>query len=171
MKPALFVQFPTLRWRPPKERYPLVRDAVRKAAPALRHDFDVLDGELVPEFYRLDDKARRMQNTFRLGQVFVIVGGAAATSLGAVQAALGGGVLAIGVAEALVAGTLTFAAAYLRGSRVQREYFTARLQAERLRREYFLFLGRIEPYDLADDKERLRRLREQVVRVEAEEPV
>lgn len=169
MKPAFLALRPRLFWRA-GERYPLVSVELRAASPALAEDFDVLDRELLPDFYELDEGALRAQNTFRLGQLFVIVGGAAATSLGAVQAALGGGVTEIGIAEALVAGTLAAAVAYVRERQAQREYFTTRLKAERLRGEYFLFLGRVPPYDLDDDAERLRRLREQVSKVEAEEP-
>jgi hypothetical protein len=99
----------------------------------------------------------------------VIVGGAAATSLGAVQAALGGGVPVIGITEAVLAGALAASVTYVRARQAQREYFTTRLKAERLRGEYFLFLGRVHPYDLDDAKERVLRLREQVNKIVAEE--
>ena len=169
MTPAFLAVRPRLVWRAGK-RVPLVAPDLRAASPALAEDFDVLDRELLPDFYELDEGALRAQNTFRLGQLFVILGGSAATALGAVQAALGGGVTEIGVAEALVAGTLAAAVAYVRGRQAQREYFTTRLKAERLRGEYFLFLGRVSPYDLDDDHERLQRLRKQVSTIEAEEP-
>jgi hypothetical protein len=90
MMPAFLAQRPRLFWRA-GERYPLVSPDLRAASPALAEDFDVLDRELLPDFYELDESALRAQNTFRLGQLVVILGGAAATSLGAVQAALGGG--------------------------------------------------------------------------------
>jgi hypothetical protein len=167
--PAFLAQRPRLFWRG-GERYALVSAELRAVSPALAEDFDVLERELLPDFYELDEGALRAQNTFRLGQLFVIVGGAAATSLGAVQAALGGGVTEIGIAEALVAGALAATVAYVRGRQAQREYFTVRLKAERLRGEYFLFLGRVPPYDVGDDGERLRRLRAQVSTIEAEEP-
>jgi Protein of unknown function (DUF4231) len=137
--------------------------------PALGPDFEILERELLPDFYELDDAALCAENTFRLGQLFVIVGGATATSLGAVQAALGGGVTAIGIAEALVAGALAGAVSYVRGRDAQREYFTSRLKAERLRGEYFLFLGRVRPYD-TDDDDRLARLRSQVDGITSEDP-
>jgi hypothetical protein len=169
MTPAFVALRPRLFWRA-GVREPLVSAKLRDASPALVKNFDVLEKELLPAFYVFDEAALRAQNSFRLGQLFVIVGGAAATALGAVQAALGGGVAEIGVAEALVAGTLGATVAYVRARQAQREYFTTRLKAERLRGEYFLFLGRVPPYDLDDDAERLRRLREQVSKVEAEEP-
>jgi hypothetical protein len=169
MNAAFLAVRPRLFWRA-GERSPLVSDELRAASPALAGDFDVLDRELLPDFYELDEDALRAQNTFRLGQLLVIVGGAAATALGTVQAALGGGIVEIGIAEALLAGTLAAAVAYVRGRQAQREYFTTRLKAERLRGEYFLFLGRVPPYDLDEEAERLRRLREQVRTIEAEEP-
>jgi uncharacterized protein DUF4231 len=169
MKPVFLALRPRVLWQA-GERYPLVSRELRERSPALAEDFDILDRELLPDFYELDEGALRAQNTFRLGQLFVIVGGAAATSLGAVQAALGGGVTEIGIAEALVAGTLAAAVAYVRGRQAQREYFTTRLKAERLRGEYFLFLARMSPYDSDDDGVRLRELREQVGKIEADEP-
>jgi hypothetical protein len=169
MSLAFLAMRPRIFWRPGR-RYALVSPEIRDAAPALAQEFEVLDRELVPDFYDLDEAALRAQNTFRLGQLLVIIGGAAATALGAVQAALGGGVTEIGVAEAIVAGALAAAVAYVRGSEAQREYFTTRLKAERLRGEYFLFLGHLPPYDHDDPEERVRRLRREVATIEAEEP-
>jgi hypothetical protein len=169
MKPVFLALRPRLVWRP-GERYALVSPELRDAAPALAEDFGILDRELLPEFHELDEGALRAQNTFRLTQILVIVGGAIATLLGAVQAALGGGVTEVGIAEAFVAGMLAAAVTYVRGRQAQREYFTTRLKAEQLRSEYFLFLARVPPYDLDDDEKRLRGLREQVRKIEGEEP-
>lgn len=164
-RPALVTTLPRLRWRA-RPRYPLVSPKDRAAAPALADDLDVLDRELLPDFYELDAAALQAQNTFRLGQVIVILGGAAATALGAAQTALGGGVIEIAIAEALVSGALTGAVAYVRSRQVHQEYFTARLKAERLRSEFFVFLGRLAPYR---DEDRLARLRERVAQVVTEE--
>jgi Protein of unknown function (DUF4231) len=168
MKQALLSTLPRPRWKP-GARYPLVPSEVRAAAPALAEDLDILESELVPDFYLLDEAALRAQNTFRLGQVIVILGGAAATALGAVQAALGGGVAEIAIAEALAAGALTGAVAYVRGRNAQADYFTSRLKAERLRSEYFVFLGRVAPYDAPEAEQRLARLRERVGQIAAED--
>jgi hypothetical protein len=169
MTPTFLARLPRLRWRPgPSDA--LIRPEVRAAAPALEPEFDVLEAELEPTFYDLDEGALRAQNDFRLGQLLVILGGALATALGAVQAALGGGVTEIGVAEALVAGALAAVVAYVRGRGAQREYFTGRLKAERLRGEYFFFLGRVTPYDVEDDDERRRLLRRRVAEVDVEDP-
>lgn len=167
MKPALLTSLPRFRWRP-GERYALVPPSIRDAAPALAEDLDVLAREVLPDFYDFDEAALRAQNAFRLGQVTVIVGGATATALGAVQAALGGGVAEVAIAEALVAGALTGAVAYVRGRNVQREYLTNRLKAERLRSEYFVFLGQIAPYDASDAEQRRARLRERVGQIASE---
>jgi hypothetical protein len=169
VKPALLASLPRLRWRAGR-RYPLIRPEVALASPALTPGFEILERELLPDFYQLHEAALRVQNTFRLGQLFVIVGGASATSLGTVQAALGGGVIAIGIAEALIPGALAGAATYVRGREAQREYFTTRLKAERLRGEFFSFLGRTRPYDTDDDDDRLARLREQVAAITTEDP-
>lgn len=166
--PALLASLPRLRWRGPG-RNPLVRPELEEAMPALGPDFEILARELLPDFFELDEAALRAENTFRLGQLFVIVGGAVATALGAVQAALGGGVTPIGITEALVAGAVAGAVSYVRGRDAQREYFTSRLKAERLRGEYFLFLGRVPPYDTDDDDERLARLRRLVDGIASEE--
>jgi Protein of unknown function (DUF4231) len=165
VKPALLKTFPRPRFQP-RPRYPLVSPKDRDAAPELAGDLEILDRELLPDFYELDEEALRAQNTFRLGQVVVILGGAAATALGAAHAALGGGIVEIAIAEALVSGALTGAVAYVRGRQAQQEYFTTRLKAERLRSEFFLFLGRLEPYRGAD---RVARLRERVAQVATEE--
>jgi hypothetical protein len=141
-----------------------------RASANLAPDFEILDRELLPDFFRLDEAALQAQNTFRLGQLFVIIGGATATALGALQAALGGGVLPVGIAGALVAGALAGALTYVRGRETQSEYLTARLQAERLRTEYFLFLGRVPPYETADHDDRLGRLREHVAAITSEDP-
>lgn len=169
MRPTFLARLPRLRWRP-GEREPLVRPDVRTAAPELEPDFEILDAELVPTFHELDEGALRAQNDFRLGQVLVILGGALATALGAVQAALGGGVTEIGVAEAIVAGILAAVVAYVRGRQAQRAYFTGRLKAERLRGEYFFFLGRVAPYAVEDGAERRRILRRRVAEIDVEDP-
>jgi hypothetical protein len=167
--PTFLSRLPRLRWRPGPHEL-LVNPDVRAAAPALESDFDVLEAELLPTFYTLDESALRAQNDFRLGQLLVIIGGAAATALGAVQAALGGGVIEIGIAEAFVSGALAAVVAYVRGRQAQKEYFTGRLKAERLRGEYFYFLGRVAPYNTDDNDRRRLMLRRRVAQIEVEEP-
>ena len=163
-RPALIRRVPRFRWHPPQpERL------VKREIPAFEGDVAVLERELVPRFRTLDEGSLRAQNAFRLGQLTLILGGAAATALGAVHAGLGGGVLALGVVEAVVTGILAGMVEYLRRRNLQREYFTNRLKAERLRAEYFLFLGRIGSYAAADDDERGRRLRRRLNEIESAE--
>jgi hypothetical protein len=169
MPPAFLTQRPRVRWRP-GERRPLVRAELRQECPALAEDFAALDDLLLPTFYELDEEALRAQNSFRLGQVLIIVGGSAVTALGAVQAALGGGVTELGVAAAIVSGVLAAVVSYVRGRDAKTEYFTTRLKAERLRGEYFLYLGHVAHYDLHDAGERRFRLRKQLEAIEWEQP-
>jgi hypothetical protein len=169
MPPAFLTQRPQFIWRA-REPRPLVRQELRAASPALADDFATLDEVLLPMFHELDANALEAQNAFRRGQVVIIVGGALATALGAVQAALGGGVTALGVAGAIVSGGLAAVVSYMRGRDAQREYLTSRLKAEQLRGEYFRFLGRVDPYDADDPGVRRRRLRDHVEAIELERP-
>ena len=130
---------------------------------------DILEQELVPQFRSLDQESLRTQNTFRLGQLSLIAGGAAASVLGAVQTALGGGVLALAIPEAVLAGLLAGTTVYIRGRNAQRAYFTARLKAERLRAEYFLVLAHAGDYAGVGDSERRVLLRSRVRAIESQE--
>jgi SLOG in TRPM, prokaryote/Protein of unknown function (DUF4231) len=162
----LFSSLPRLRWKPGNSQ-PFVSDSTLARCPALRADVDLLEQELVPQFRRLDEESLRTQNTFRLGQLSLIVGGTAAAALGAVQTAVGGGVVALAIPEAILAGLLAGATVYIRGRNAQREYFTARLKAERLRAEYFLALAHAGDYAGVDDSERLRFLRRRIRAIES----
>lgn len=167
MRRTASTSLPRLRWRS-RTQEPLVPKETRDVSPALAADLDVLERELLPTFYEHDEAALRAQNAFRLGRLIIIGGGALATVLGTTQAALGGGVAPIGIAEALVAGALAAVTSYVRGRRPQGEYFTARLKAERLRGHYFLYLGHLDPYDVRGETERIDRLRTQVVAIDEE---
>jgi hypothetical protein len=59
-----------------------------------------------PRFRKLDHRARILQNQFWRQHLALIIGGLVATSLGAIQAAVGGGVEALAVAQALLTGGL-----------------------------------------------------------------
>jgi hypothetical protein len=121
----------------------------------------------MPAFGRLDEAASRAQNTFRLERLALIFGGAVATSLGAVQASVGGGVAALALIQATLAGGLSIVAFVAGARRSQQAYLTSRLKAERLRGEYFLFLVRHGPY--ADEGGRTAALAARVEEIEAEE--
>ena len=155
--PALLKRFP--KPRPPRAvDYPLVEPEVRASAALLEPDFAHLDSELVPRFRAFDREAQRAQHAFRLGGVILIVGGAVSTTLGAVQSALNGGNLAIGIAEAVVSAVVAGAVVYVRGRRFQQTYLSKRLIAERIKSQYYLYLARAGPYAVADDGERRRQL-------------
>jgi hypothetical protein len=169
MSPAFLIQRPRLIWKPGGPS-PLVKTELRPKWPELAEDFTTLDEVLVPVYDKLDADARRAQNSFRRGQVMIIGGGSVATALGAVQAALGGGSLVIGILGALVAGFLGTVTTIVRGQDAQTQYLTTRLKAERLRGEYFLFLGRLAPYDAQDQAQRRRALRDKVDAIDEERP-
>lgn len=165
---ALFGPLPRVRWRPGEDA-PFVDAAAAARSPDLRADLDVLERELVPRFRTLDRESLQAQNTFRLTSLAIIAGGAVASILGAVQTGLGGGVAAIGVVEAVLAGILSATVVYARGRGAQREYSTKRVKAERLRAEYFLFLARSAEYADCDDGARVRRLRARIRSIESQQ--
>jgi hypothetical protein len=163
--PALLKRFPLPLYRLPPD-YPFVSDEQRAAAPLLEPELTRLDSELVPRFRTLDHEALVAQHRFRLGSVLLIVGSAVAAALGAVQAALGGGVLGIGIAEGIVGAFVAGAVVYMRGRRFQQTYLTKRLQAERLKSQYYLFLARAGSYAVEDDAERAKLLARTLDRIE-----
>jgi hypothetical protein len=151
---SLFKRLPYLRWRP-KEGEQIVSPEVQANYPVFAEDFEQLEQKLMPHFRELDNEALHAQNQFRLEQVALIFGGALATTLGAIQAALAEAAWP-GIVEAVLAAMLVAIALRVRALKAQERYFTNRLKAETLRGEYFLFLGRIGPY--ADNRYRIQRL-------------
>jgi uncharacterized protein DUF4231 len=135
--------------------------------PELAGDLEILEDELVPALRELDREAQRLQNSFRLQHLTLILGGSLATILGALQAAAGGGVAWAGTLEAVLGGGLAGMAVYVRGRRTQQAFLTTRLKAEALRSEFFLFLACVEGY--ADEGARLRYLRQRISEVEGSE--
>jgi hypothetical protein len=115
----------------------------------------------MPDFRRLDRDALHCQNNFLLAQLTLIVGGALATMLGAIQAGLGGNIV-LGLLETGIAAVIGLGALRTGARTAQQGYFGNRLRAERLRSEYFLYLARVAPY--ADEK-RQQTLKRTVVRV------
>jgi SLOG in TRPM, prokaryote/Protein of unknown function (DUF4231) len=163
--PALLKRFPLVPYRLPPD-YPFVSDEQRAAAPLIETELTRLDRELVPRFRTLDHEALVAQHRFRLGGVLLIVGSAVAAALGAVQAALGGGVLGIGIAEAIVGAVVAGVVVYMRGRRFQQTYLTKRLQAERLKSQYYLYLARAGSYAEPDDAARAKLLARTLDRIE-----
>jgi hypothetical protein len=167
--PALLARFPKLFWRRSAEQpwpddLPVVRPAHLTDYPALADDLKVWLDQVEPRFRELDHQARILQNQFWRQHLALIIGGLVATSLGAVQAALGGGVTELAVAQALLTGVLAGLTVLIRSRRVQQGYFTTRLRAERIKSEFFLFLARVGTY-AADDP--VAKLRQQIDDIEA----
>jgi hypothetical protein len=148
--PVFLRRLPSLRWRPPPEEdQDILPRGAKTSYPNLIPDLAFLDQALMPDFRRLDRDALRCQNNFYLAQLTLIVGGALATILGAVQAGLGGN-LALGLLETAVAAVIGLGALRTGAQTAQQGYFGNRLRAERLRSEYFLYLAGVPPY--ADEK-------------------
>lgn len=163
--PALLKRFPRVPYRLPSD-YPFVSDEQRTTAPLLEAELTRLDRELVPRFRTFDHEALVAQHRFHLGSVVLILGSAVAAALGAVQAALGGGVLGIGIAEAIVGAFVAGVVVYVRGRRFQQTYFTKRLQAERLKSQYYLYVARAGGYAVEDDAVRAKLLARSLDRIE-----
>jgi hypothetical protein len=125
--------------------------------PALSADLALWREQLESRFRKLDHRAQILQNQFWRQHVALIIGGLVATSLGAIQAALGAGVVGLAVAQAVLTGLLAGLTVVIRSRRAQQGYLEARLRAERLKSEFFLFLGRVGDYAAGDPVARLQR--------------
>jgi len=172
-RPALLARFPKFFWRPSVDGkwandWPVVSRKHVREYPELGQDLAVWDEHLELRFRRLDHRAQILQNQFWRQHLALIVGGLVATSLGAIQAAMGGGVVGLAVAQALLTGALAGLTVLIRSRRAQRGYLTARLKAEQIKSEFFLFLARAGDY-AADDP--AARLQQQVEAIEAAEGV
>jgi hypothetical protein len=154
-RPALLARWPKLFWRssadePWPSDWPVVRQEQLGDYTALRPDLQVWINELEPRFRRFDHQAQILQNQFWRENLTLILGGLVATTLGAVQAAVGGGIVGIAVAQAVLAGLLAGLTVLIRSRRAQQGYLNARLTAERIKSEYFLFLGGAGDYARGD---------------------
>jgi hypothetical protein len=163
-RPALTRYLPLL-WGVP-EQHPIMSVEDQRQFPGLQRDFELLRAELDESFLELDRAAIAGQNRFRLVNLLLIVGGLAATTLGAVQAAADGARFWVGITEAILAGLLAPLAIAARSGRAHRAYATNRLKAERLRSEYFVFLARAGEYQAIDEERRVEVLRERVAAIE-----
>jgi hypothetical protein len=160
-RPALLRRLPNPFWKPASGQS-IVEPAALASYPELADDFALADRILLPAFRTADADALRAQNTFHMVELGLTLGAIVATMLGAVQTALGGGILVIGLIEAGLASTLGAAALGVFARNTQRDYYRSRLQAETLRGEYFRFLGRLEPYATRDTEQRAKRLQDRV---------
>jgi len=147
--------------------WPVVGPDDGAAYPALADDFRLWHEQLERRFRRLDHQAQLLQNQFWRQHLALIVGGLVATGLGAAQAATGGGLRWLAVAQAVLAGLLAGLTVVVRSRRAQHGYLDARLKAERVKSEFFLFLGRVGAY--GDEARRVPALLAQVDDIEAAE--
>ena len=171
--PALLARLPKLYWRPSAD-WPVVPAVPPVPADQpdeyeyreLREDLYVWTDTYEDRFRKLDHQAQKLQNQFWRQNVVLIIGGLIATTLGATQAALGGGNVWLAVATAVLTGLLAGLTVLIRSRRAQQGYLTARLKAEQIKSEYFLFLGRVGDYATGDP---VARLKQQVDDIEAAE--
>jgi hypothetical protein len=141
----MFRRLPKLRWvDPPQER--IVPDELRNDYPALAKDFEQADELIESVFLPFDREGLEAQNTFRREQLGLILLGLTVTILGAVQAAVGGGVLWLGIVQGALAALAAGRAPILKRRNTIGRYFTVRKKAELLRGEYFLAVGRASDY-------------------------
>ena len=169
--PALLVRWPRFFWRPPEDDswdddWPVLERAWLKDYPELAPDLTVWCEQLEPRFRRLDHRAQILQNQFWRQRVTLVGGGLVATSLATVQAAVGGGVIALAAVQAGLTGLLAGLTVLIRSRRAQHGYLTARLKAERIKSEFFLFLARAAHYA---DGDRVTRLLQEVDDIEMAE--
>ncbi len=158
--PALLVRWPRFFWRPSEDEpwaddWPVVQPEWLTQYQMLAQDLTVWCEQLEPRFRRLDHRAQILQNKFWRQRVTLIAGGLVATSLATVQAAMGGGIIALAVAQAGLTGLLAGVTVLIRSRRAQHGYLTARLKAERIKSEFFLFLARAAYYSEGDPVTRL----------------
>jgi len=153
-RPPLLARFPSLRSR--AVSHPVVPDDAAQRYPALADDLAVVRAVVAGPFAESDRAALVHQNRYRRQQVLIVLGSAALTGLGGLQAVLPdqrwpGVLLAVlGLAVAALgrgADELgTFEA-----------FLTERVKAERLRAAHFRYLSRTGRYAGADREAVLRR--------------
>ena len=169
---ALLERFPRLgRDRPEDEDWPrdwpVVRPKDPPEYPEIAEDLALWVEQLHQRYRRLDHRALNLQNRFWRQHVALIGGGLVATSLGAVQAAKGGGMEGLAALQAVLTGLLAGLTVLVRSRRAQQGYLTARLKAERIKSEFFLFLARAGDYAAVASP--AAKLQEQVEDIEAAE--
>lgn len=158
---TLFKRLPSLRLKLQDDQHiiPIEEQAQYQS---FANDFALLEQHLMGDFRKLDNDALRWQNKFRLYQVILILGGAAVTVLGVIQATTHNN-LWWGLIEAVLAIGLAIIAQTAQNSKAQERYFSNRLKAETLRSEYFTFLRHTAPYK--DDQSRVQHLRQRVFKI------
>lgn len=133
-------------WRLPfgakPEPWPLVGFDVRERYPALARRCDDLEDLGVEElFHESDSEALIHQRRYRRTQVWLILGAAVTSFIGALQLVIEGGQVFTGAAIAVAGIGTSFLARSQRTSGPLDRYIRSRSKAERLRSLYFRHLG------------------------------
>ena len=147
--------------------WPVVQPSHPEEFPELADDLTLWLEQVKDRHRQLDHRALNLQNRFWRQHVALIGGGLVATSLGAVQAAMGGGEEWLAALQAVLTGMLAGLTVLVRSRRAQQGYLTARLKAERIKSEFFLFLARAGDYAAVASPQ--SKLQEQVEDIEAAE--
>ena len=111
--------------------------------PALAERFAIADRTILPKFIELDKEAGEAQRTDRRLQFFLIMGAAATSIIGAIQAA-GGDPRWLGAVLAMLAYGTRRLSTIRNKSDTLGQYLTARAKTEELRSLYFRFLSGAE---------------------------
>jgi len=144
----------------------MVRKEELAEYPDLAVDLAVWREQLEPRYRRLDHSSQISRNKFWRRNVALIIGSLVATSLGAVQIAVGGKVWWLVVTQAAFTALLAQLAVLIRFGRVRQTYLTDRLKAEWIKSEFYLFLGRVGDYAAGDP---VTKLQQQVSDIEEAE--
>jgi hypothetical protein len=161
-RPALLARFPRAVWwrldpaDPWPDDWPVVPPDAEELYPQLAPDLWLWREQLEQPFWLLDHQSLLFQHRFWRQRTTLILGGLVATTMGAFQAAQGGGNEYLAGTQTVVTGLLTGVASLVSGGRAQQGYLDARLRAERFKSEFFLYLGRAGDYAGPDAAERLR---------------
>jgi Protein of unknown function (DUF4231) len=142
-RPALLKRFPRLRSQATAEE--LVPADAAATYPELAGDVSVVLEVVKPAFEELDVTANLEQNRHRRARVTLIVGGLAATILGAIQTAYSD-VAWPGAAEAVLGAVLIVLGQQFTRAAHGERFIKARLGAELLRGESFRYLARAGDY-------------------------
>ena len=156
MRPQMLIRFPKLRPPPPSSSWAVIAEDKRASYPSLMPDFETLDHVVAPAFAEADLAALRCQHRYRRQQVTLLLGSAAVSGLGGLQALL----LDQRWPGALLSALGILLAATSRASReldVLTEYLGQRVKAEQLRALHFRYLSRTGKYSGPDRETQLQR--------------
>jgi hypothetical protein len=149
----------------------------------LSADVRELEQHLLPHFWRMNQQAKFFQNRYYQYQWAFILAAFFTTAFAAVNVFFytqgwNSKTPVAGIRPTEILGLLTAvisgiaaAVSFLDANQTpQKRWFKARAQAESLRSLYFLFLARAKPFDSANSRDRVHRMRQKVIDVLRETP-